>query len=226
MPLKIEDVGVVTSTQDVMKARLERGERVHGLVLRAAAQTLGRGQRSKTWQSGAGGSYQTLAVHLPEATRLNSRASIAVAVGLAQTLPRYGVKVGIKWPNDLYYRRKKLAGILLEQTHHHLLIGVGVNVNNEVPPGAVGLRGWDLAGVHGVVLEGVQAGLSLLDAPLAAAYAPFDLLYGQEVEGVSRGERIVGTARGADEDGGLRLERTAGRVDVFRGTLTRFTLRK
>ncbi len=229
LPLKIEEVGVVTSTQDVMKARLSAGERVHGLVLRAAAQTLGRGQRARAWQSGVGGSYQTLAVHLPELRALphtQPRAPLAVALGLAQTLPRYGVKVGIKWPNDLFYRRKKLAGILLEYAHQHLLIGVGVNVNNEVPPGAVGLRGWDLAGVHAVVLEGIQVGLDWLFAPgLAAAYAPYDLLYGQEVALVQNKERLVGRAEGVSESGCLYVLRADEKLEVCQGHVERFMLR-
>ena len=228
LPFKIEQLGVVTSTQDLMKARLAEGERVHGLVLRAEAQTSGRGRRARNWRSTQGGSYQTLAVHLgsPSAQPLGPRASVAVAVGLAQTLPRYGVKVGIKWPNDLFYRHKKLAGVLLEHTHQHLLIGVGINVNNEVPPGAVGLRGWDLAGVHGVVLEGVQVGLALLAQPgLAAAYAPYDVLYGQEVEITRGGETLAGTAGGVSESGCLRVW-NAEWLEVCRGRLTRFTLRE
>ena len=221
---------MVTSTQDLMKARLLAGERVHGSVLRAEAQTHGRGRRARDWQSGVGGSYQTLAVHLPE-LRAQPRASVAVALGLAQTLPRYGVKVGVKWPNDLFYRQKKLAGVLLEYTHHHLLIGVGVNVNNETPPGAVGLRGWDVAGVHAVVLEGVQVGLGLLDAPdLAAAYAPYDVLFGQEVEMVSQGNVISGVARGISERGCLCVAPSyptgTKRLEVCQGHLRRFTLRK
>ena len=231
LPFKIEQLGVVTSTQDLMKARLAEGERVHGLVLRAEAQTSGRGRRARNWRSTQGGSYQTLAVHLgsPSAQPLGPRASVAVAVGLAQTLPRYGVKVGIKWPNDLFYRRKKLAGILLEHTRAHLLIGVGVNVNNEPPPGAVGLKGWDLAGVHAVVLEGVQVGLGLLSAPdLPAAYAPYDLLAGQEV-GVVRGdEAVTGVAQGVSEHGCLRLSvpGAAEELEVCNGHLKRFTLRR
>lgn len=229
LPLKIEQLGVVTSTQDVMKARLAQGERVHGLVLRAEAQTSGRGRRARDWRSARGGSYQTLAVHLPGAAQPSPRASIAIAVGLAQTLPRYGVKVGIKWPNDLFYRRKKLAGILLEYIYAHLLVGVGVNVNNEPPAGAVGLRGWDLAGVHAVVLEGVQVGLGLLSTPgLAATYAPYDLLAGQEVSAAHQGDVVTGVARGVSEQGCLRLSvpGVRGGLEVCQGHLKHFTLRK
>ena len=237
LPLRIEQLGVVTSTQDLMKARLAEGRRVHGLVLRAEVQTFGRGRGARAWRSGEGGSYQTLAVyapdylpaHLLEGKHLSPRVSVAVAVGLAQTLPRYGVKVGIKWPNDLFYRRKKLAGILLDYTRAHLLIGVGMNVNNEPPAGAVGLRGWDLAGVHAVVLEGIQVGLGLFSAPaFAAAYAPYDLLAEQEVSVLHRSEVTTGVALGVSERGCLRLN-VPGAVEgleVCQGHLERFTLRK
>ena len=230
LPLKIKQLGTVTSTQDEMKARLLAGKRVHGLVLRAEAQTRGWGQRARDWQSSKGGSYQTLAVHLPEMKRVTPHAPIAIAIGLAQTLPRYGVKVGIKWPNDLFYRGKKLAGVLLEHTHEHLLIGVGMNVNNQVPTGAVGLRGWDVSGVHGVVLEGVQAGLALFStSTLAAAYAPYDLLYEQEVEIMQGRESVIGVARGINEGGCLRLvssDATEEELEVCRGKLVRFVLKE
>ena len=58
---------------------------------------------------------------------------MALAVGLAETFPTYGARVGIKWPNDILYKGRKLGGILAEHARGHLLVGVGVNVNNRVP---------------------------------------------------------------------------------------------
>ena len=47
---------------------------------------------------------------------------------------------------------------MCEYAKGHLLVGVGMNVNNEVPAGAASLRGLDVEGVSNFVLAGVQQG--------------------------------------------------------------------
>ena len=116
IPFRIETYPTLTSTQDAMRERLGAGDNVHGLVIRALEQTGARGQRRRDWRSGPGGSYQTLAVKDESLGLRKPYAAVAVAVGLAQTLPEYGIRCGIKWPNDLFYRNKKVAGILCEYT--------------------------------------------------------------------------------------------------------------
>jgi BirA family biotin operon repressor/biotin-[acetyl-CoA-carboxylase] ligase len=178
-----------------------------GWVVRAAVQTAGRGQRARDWQAGAGGSYQTLIVREPDA--LIPATALVMALGLAEVFPVYGVRAGIKWPNDLYYRGKKLAGVLVERVAGHLLIGVGVNVNNEVPPRAVGLRGWDVTGVHMVVLEGLGRALGHLEDAsfdLSEAYRPFDLLRGERLVLEVAGTQHEGLGLGIDAAGRLLLE--------------------
>lgn len=212
--LRIVAFETLPSTQDEARRRVLSGEKVDGLVLRAEQQTAGRGQRARDWQAGRGGSYQTLIVRssfAPPAERPSwqPHAALVMGLGLAETLPRYGVRVGLKWPNDIYYRGKKLAGVLAEVVAGHLLIGVGLNVNNEVPPGAVGLRGWDVEGANMVVLEGLQRGLTLLGDPtfeLPTAYAPFDLLLGERLEFAAAGGGeggYVGRGAGVDRQGRL-----------------------
>lgn len=229
LTLRILSFDTLTSTQDDMRRRLAAGEAVHGLVVRARVQTLGRGRRARDWWSPVGGSYQTLAVRLPATPPAPAPpyAALVLALGLAETLPRYGARVGLKWPNDLLYRRKKLAGLLVEAVQGHLLIGVGVNVYNEVPPGAVGLRGWDLDGVHAVVLEGLQRGLANLVDPafdLPKAYAPFDLLAGGDVCVATPQGDLTGVAAGVDATGRLRVRDAAGTVHALSGRLQRFSL--
>ena len=220
IPFRIETHEVATSTQDLMRERLESGENIHGLVIRALVQTGGRGQRKRDWQAGPGGSYQTLAVRDREPSILNKPfAAVVIGIGLAQALPEYGIQVGIKWPNDLYYRDKKVGGILCEYVKGHLLIGAGVNVNNDVPHGAAALRGLDPEGVSNFVLAGLQQGLELLtgDLDLPAAFAPFDVLTGKAVEVIYRGDLVRGVARGISSDGCLLLEHAQGSTLVCQG---------
>ena len=209
IPFRIETFDTLSSTQDAMRARLERGAEVHGLVIRAAVQEAGRGRRARDWSSARGGSYQTLAVRLP-APPLSGRGvvSVALALGLAETFPTYGARVGIKWPNDLLYKGRKLGGVLTEHARGHLLIGVGVNVNNNVPETFAALKGWDVEGVHMVVLEGLARGLNALLEPdaLPERFAPYDLLRGQKVGFMDSNEGLTeGTAEGVTSEGFLKV---------------------
>ena len=68
-----------------------------------------------------------------------------MAVALAERLEPMGVPVAIKWPNDLLVQGRKLAGILprmvIRGSRVRLArVGVGLNVANAVPPGAIALR--------------------------------------------------------------------------------------
>ena len=59
--------------------------------------------------------------------------AVVVGIGIAQTLPEYGIQIGVKWPNDLHYRDKKVAGILCEYVSGHLLVGVGHEREQHLP---------------------------------------------------------------------------------------------
>lgn len=208
IPFSIETVETLPSTQDEMRRRLERHDNVHGLVIRALEQTSGRGQRARDWVGGKGGSYQTLAVRDTDGTLSKPYAAIVIAIGLAQVLPEYGIQIGIKWPNDLHYKDRKVGGILCEVVQGHLLIGVGINVNNDVPEGATALRGLEVNGVSNFVLEGVRRGLELLQNPveLPRLFAPYDVLKDKPVNVLLNGQAQRGVARGLHENGCLLVE--------------------
>ena len=56
-----------------------------------------------------------------------------IAIAIVQALQQLGISncLQIKWPNDILWQQKKLAGILLENFHNNLIIGIGLNVNIE-----------------------------------------------------------------------------------------------
>jgi BirA family biotin operon repressor/biotin-[acetyl-CoA-carboxylase] ligase len=60
--------------------------------------------------------------------------SMAVSLAICEALEQYIGDVSIKWPNDIYWRNGKIAGILIENTLQGTvikdsIIGVGLNVN-------------------------------------------------------------------------------------------------
>lgn len=217
LSLRLERHALLPSTQDRARELVDAGGDAHGRVVRADAQSAGRGQRARDWTSAPGGSYQTLVAREPDGSPAPRSLAVAVGVAVAETFGRYGAGVRVKWPNDLWLGGRKLGGVLVERHRGHLLLGVGVNVANPVPDGAAALRGWDVDAVSMIVLEGLQEALARLDenaveADLPARHARVDALAGATVR-VRDGETLLeGHAAGVTTDGCLRVRVAPGRV--------------
>ncbi len=125
----------VDSTNTVC-AKMAREGAGQGTLVVAEAQTSGRGRRGRSWYSPAGASlYLSLLLRpemgMSESQRLTMLASVALA-GVVRDLCRIDAR--IKWPNDLFVGRRKLAGILVEAESKGnrmdwMVLGVGLNVN-------------------------------------------------------------------------------------------------
>ncbi len=121
----------------------DAGERdgEHGALFVAERQVAGKGRRGRGWESPAGASiYMTLLLRpefLPgKAPQLTLLTAVAVAEAIRQVT---GLTSKIKWPNDVVSRGKKLCGILTEMSTeigciNYVVIGVGINVNQETFP--------------------------------------------------------------------------------------------
>lgn len=102
----------------------------------ASHQTAGRGQGSNRWESEAGKnllfSILTSPVSVPVAQQFVL--SMAGALALKQVLDRYTGDITLKWPNDIYWRNRKISGTLIEtsvggKTLKRCIYGIGLNVN-------------------------------------------------------------------------------------------------
>lgn len=137
-------VGTVTSTQDTAKRAFLESEGRPLLVL-AAGQERGRGRWGSSWWQAPRAMFSSLAMTEPwPSSRL---AVVPLVVGLAvrdAIAEVLGVRVGLKWPNDLMTGEGKVGGILVERSEPVLTIGCGVNLWWPDPPtGAAGLVGAD-----------------------------------------------------------------------------------
>lgn len=101
----------------------------------AEFQTQGRGRRGRTWVSPyAQNIYLSMGWGFDGGVAVIEGLSLAVGVAIAGALQKQGVDgIELKWPNDVLYRGKKLAGILIEMVgdpsgYCQVVIGVGVNV--------------------------------------------------------------------------------------------------
>jgi BirA family biotin operon repressor/biotin-[acetyl-CoA-carboxylase] ligase len=100
-------------------------------------QTNGRGQRNKTWQSGAFENLTFSATAEIKLWKINSLVDLnrLVALSLHRFFEELGFNPKIKWPNDIMIEDKKISGILIENFFRgddiKSVIGIGINVNQK-----------------------------------------------------------------------------------------------
>lgn len=99
-------------------------------------QSAGKGQRGNSWESEAGKNLLFSFVLYPSFLEARQQFVLSQIVSLAikEELERWTDEVSIKWPNDIYWRDKKLCGILIENELSgsrikRCIAGVGLNVN-------------------------------------------------------------------------------------------------
>lgn len=123
-------IAQTNSTNTLLKELLARGEWPEGeTYMYAGYQTAGRGQTGNGWESEKGKNL-LCSILLPPNKNLYLL-NIAVSVAIVRMIDE---PLTIKWPNDIYYHDKKLAGILLENAIvgseiKYTIAGIGLNVN-------------------------------------------------------------------------------------------------
>lgn len=105
-----------------------------GVVCFAEYQTEGKGRRGREWVSPFGSNlYLSILWNFQSGPASISGLSLAVGVAVIRALNECGIdEVGLKWPNDIYWRGKKLAGILIEVSGEaggpcNAVVGLGLN---------------------------------------------------------------------------------------------------
>ena len=108
-------------------------------VLTADYQTAGKGQGTNRWESEPGKNLLFSILIHPKSISANRQFVISMAISLAikDALSEYIGDVHVKWPNDIYYKDKKICGILIENnlsgsSIKDCVIGIGVDVNQRL----------------------------------------------------------------------------------------------
>ena len=235
------EVAVCASTNDLALERAKAGA-VHGTVVIADAQTAGRGRLGRTWASPPGRNlYLSAIVRAPRSLAELAPLTLAVGVGTCDAIRAEGVAAAaLKWPNDVFVGRHKLAGILCEGAGEGaVVVGIGVNLNGaaaELPPEVAArattiedeLGRWVdraafvdrlLAALEPWIDRFVAGGVPAIAAAWEARMAA-DLRLHVDRAGPAGGP-VVGLPLGLDRDGALRLRDDAGVVHrVVAGELT------
>jgi len=129
-----------TSTNSLLLEKLNSGEAIPNFyTIYTMYQSSGYGQIGNKWESEDGKNLLFSTTLHPEGVKPSEQFFIseAIAIAVAESLDKYISEVVVKWPNDIYWRDKKIAGILIENnlssaTIKDCVIGVGLNVNQEV----------------------------------------------------------------------------------------------
>jgi len=136
--MNIIPVETVASTNSFLKELAHRQILEEGTVIVTRNQTEGRGQRGNSWESEAGKNITCSMLLYPSFLPVQRffLLSEAVALGVKETLDAYTDGIILKWPNDVYYQERKIAGILIENeltgnTYSLSIAGIGLNVNQE-----------------------------------------------------------------------------------------------
>lgn len=215
----VEVLPEVDSTNTELMRRARAG-RLEPVLLVAEAQTAGRGRLGRAWHSGAPGDVLTFSLGLPLRLADWSGLSLAVGVGVAQGLHP---DLQLKWPNDVWWQDRKLAGILIETaqvgSERYAVVGVGINVaprdaaGLSTPPACLRelLPGMDapqaLLQVAVSLVQAVQRFEAQGWPPFLPAWAARDALAGRVV---MLGDGTSGQARGVDQHGALLVHTAQG----------------
>jgi BirA family biotin operon repressor/biotin-[acetyl-CoA-carboxylase] ligase len=199
-----------------------------GTVVVAGEQTGGRGSRGRGWQSPPGGLWLS-ALYRPGVSAgvelFGLRIGLAVAEAVEALDP--GVRVQIKWPNDLMVGDRKLGGVLCEarwqgESLAWVVAGVGINVANPIPAGLAGIATALADRLPGVTpdlvepevttrLRALDSGSERLGPAELAGLRERDWLHGRRLRGSTPGR-----AAGISDEGALLVRADSGAIIAVR----------
>ena len=127
----------VDSTNNYAMQAIKDGAAKHGTAYFAFEQTAGKGQRNKQWLSVKGQNIMLSIVLDIKSLSVDRKFYLNVISALAvkNLFNKYTAEIiKIKWTNDIYYRDRKTAGILIENVIKgdkiiHSVVGFGININ-------------------------------------------------------------------------------------------------
>lgn len=189
----IEKMDEMPSTNDCLAMICREGKAEEFYTVVTEYQTAGKGQRGNSWESEAGKNLLFSTVIYPTALEAKHQfyVSMLTALAIHEALSSYTSGFSIKWPNDIYWKDKKIAGILIENEIegkylNQCIIGIGLNVNQgkflSDAPNPVSLKqilGTDIDRQELLekVLRGIIGGYCQLEDDFGRASQAIGLLY-------------------------------------------------
>jgi BirA family biotin operon repressor/biotin-[acetyl-CoA-carboxylase] ligase len=228
-------IPIIDSTNQHLMDQLPELE--SGSVCVSEYQAKGRGRRGRQWVSPFGANlYLSMYWRLEAGMAAAMGLSLVVGVAIVEALESLGISgVKLKWPNDLYYDDKKLAGILVEMSGQaggaaHLVIGMGMNLTMcetvegiDQPWTSLSHSTSKNIDRNQLVIAFVQAWQSALNDYEMMGLTGFverwnrhDNFVGRQVKLLMGNRDVEGTLRGIDAQGAVLIETEHG-VQAFIG---------
>jgi BirA family biotin operon repressor/biotin-[acetyl-CoA-carboxylase] ligase len=202
----------------------------------AETQTQGRGRFGRTWHSPKAENVYC-SVRWPFSGSLQQLSSLGLVIALAvvETLHALGFHqdIGIKWPNDIVWQGKKLAGILIEMqgtSAIQAIIGIGININTDTANTPLPDKEWTslycmggekidrnkvlamlLMQLEKHITSFTKAGLK----PFLSTFARYDVLKGKNIHIMHNTRHFQGIASGIQDNGALIVKDSSGKIHHF-----------
>ena len=209
-----------------------------GLCIVAREQTAGRGRLDRSWQSPKDAGLYFSIVLRPE-LKMSSWPLISLMAALAASdalMKACGLRVDIKWPNDLCVNARKLGGILAETIDTEkgpaAIVGIGINLcshglSDTIREAVTSVESEiaaepDVEGVLQALLKAMSERYEVLQSPKGEEHtirewcANSSFAFDRQVRVSLDGDSFVGATRGLESDGALRVETEAGRIRIVR----------
>lgn len=221
--IRFDEIG---STSDYAKELIAKNENV---VVIATKQTGGKGTKGRSFSSNDGGVYLTKLCFYDNFFAKDAFLVMArTAVAVCKTLEDFDLKPKIKWANDVFVANKKICGILIENIFSgnkisSSLIGVGLNVNNDLPEElneiATTMRLQkreivDFQAVESKLIGYLNEKFSMDEYIKRVGYL------NEEVTLLSGEEELTATLLRVEKDGGLVVKTVDGERKVFSGEIS------
>ena len=209
-----------------------------GLCIVARKQTRGRGRLDRNWYSPKDAGLYLSVVLRPEFEMARwPLISLAAALAVADAIQKAcGLRVDIKWPNDILFNERKLCGVLAEtvetETGPAAIVGIGINLKQESVPPELLAQATSIESATGASPDAEL----LLDAVVTSMAERYELLHGDDGRehtlrewcanssySFDRRVRVAladgtfeGITRGLESDGALRVETDDAELRIVR----------
>ena len=230
------------STNRHLAELIAHAKTLNGMACLAEAQSGGRGRRGRAWVATPYHNLMfSMAWRFPGGPGLVSGLSLAAGLAVLQALDEYGVDgAGLKWPNDVLWDGRKLAGLLADVQGEsagptQVILGVGVNgyIGREdaerIDQPWVDLRNIlgetaDRNRLAALVMRHLRNMFQVFSekgfAPFREAWSSRHLYHGRRVRLIQGDREFSGTAEGIDETGGLIIRHARNRQVFHSGEVS------
>jgi len=214
-----------------------------GYLVLAEQQTKGQGRRGRTWVSPFGCNlFLSLLWRFQCGPAQLGCLSLFIAVAIVRALKIIGIKdAGVKWPNDIVWQNKKLAGILLEMRGEHsgpcaVVVGVGINISMPVVNEEIKKIDQPWVDIETILNKKVDRNdftalviNALFDVlnkipdeqnTLLDEWQQMDILRDQQIEITFTDKTLSGKALGINSDGALRVEHDGKEIVCHSGEVS------